>query len=449
MDVWFYLIAAAAGMVFVVFTLLYPRIGLLVWLLLAPAERLLGGISLPQGLPDITFERVTAVCVVFALVLQARLGYRRLAPFGAIEIIMIGFMAILMADLAVRGRAIGREALITFDERAIPFLLFIAAKNLFNSRKEVKQACYVIVAMGSYLALHGVTQHLLHGAPADAGALYALEEGTHLAEGRAVGVFTNAGEYGNVVALSFVWTLFLALYGNGGSRRRPLLMACLLLTSAGAFLSLTRSVWLGIFGAVLTIAVLEREQRRKILGTLLAATAVVLLAAPFLSTTEAIERRATSLVPIYQRVVMYKAAFAMFLAKPLFGHGTGEVTWLLNREQYLTSVGSLDADWGNQAGPPHNVYLATMTQWGLFGLVPYLATFLLLLHSAFELRRRAGPERRFTYHYAAFFIATTVLYLIQGMFVDIPAFDYFNSVYFFSAGLLYAERDARDVPSPS
>lgn len=451
---WRYLVVASLGIIFVLFTLVYPRLGLLLWLLLAPAESLYGGgISLPVGLPDITFPRVAALVVAVALVLQARLAGRRLAPIGAVEKVTVAFITVLLLDLFFRGRSFGREALITFDERAIPLLFFVATRNLCASRKDLKETCYVLAALGAYLALHGIYQYLGHSAASasqtmivGSGTPYESELKTHFAEGRAVGSFSNAAEYGSVVSLCFLWTLFLALHGSEGLRRL-MLLAVLLPMGIAVILSLTRSVWLGFHVSLFLIAVLDRERRGKILLTLAAATVVALVAVWSLSRTETIEERATSLAPIYSRLVMYKAALSMFVAKPVFGHGTGEATWLYTREKYLTSVGSIEAEWGNQPGPPHNVYLATMTQWGLAGLVPYLAIFLLVIHFAFDLRRRLAHQRCLSYHSAGFLVASTGLYMIQGMFVDVPALPYFGSAYFFIAGMIQAQRDVSAGPS--
>ena len=56
-DTWLYLLMAAGAVVFVLFTLAYPKTAMFLWLLIAPLGNAYIQVKIPQ-LPDITFNRV-------------------------------------------------------------------------------------------------------------------------------------------------------------------------------------------------------------------------------------------------------------------------------------------------------------------------------------------------------------------------------------------------------
>ena len=67
------LIGAGVGTLFVVLGVTQPRIALWAWLLLAPVASQYGTVSLPVGLPDITFSRIVVGIVVTGLLLRRAL----------------------------------------------------------------------------------------------------------------------------------------------------------------------------------------------------------------------------------------------------------------------------------------------------------------------------------------------------------------------------------------
>jgi O-antigen ligase len=452
-DTWFYLLLGVGGVLFVVIALVYPRQALLIWLLVAPLANRYASISLPSGLPDITFGRVTIGVVGLALLLQVRLKGRRLAPTGGVELAMVALLAIMVLDLGMRSTNLTSDVLQTFDERITPVLLFLAARNLFGQPGDVKTVARILAIVGCYLALHGGYQFVTAtGAPApdaDPADVTRSEGGdrvneSHLEEGRAVGPFGNAVEYGSVTAIAFVATLFLALSTDGIRRLWPI--AALAPIGVAIILCSTRSPWVGAYFGVVAMALLDRKRRVALLLLLTTATVTVLTVLMLLPEDSSLKERSSSLEPIYGRLVMYRVAATLAVHNPILGYGRGAPSRVAARKE-IYKLGGAAAEWA--PGQFHNIYLMTVVEWGIGGLIAYLAIHALFLRGAFELRRRLPDQKAPEYHFASFFIATSVVYLIQGMFVDTPPFLYLNGVYFFLAGLIHAHLDALPVPAPA
>ena len=86
------------------------------------------------------------------------------------------------------------------------------------------------------------------------------------------------------------------------------------------------------------------------------------------SDTSLVHSRLVAEDSVQQRLVAYKLALLMSLAKPVFGYGRGDEPFAIGRAEYLARI---ESDWlelGAEIGPPHNQYLYTLVQYGLIGL---------------------------------------------------------------------------------
>jgi O-antigen ligase len=441
-DTWLLLLMAVAGLLFVIFAIAHPRPALLVWLLAAPVADAYATVSIP-GAPDIMFGRVTVAVVGVALLLRVILKGRPLSAFGAIELAMVILLTVMFVNL-VRSDNRTSDFMQDFDERATPILVFLAARNLFVRRIDLRNAAYVIAVVGCYLALHGGYQYWVYnGAPATGDSLTLHEGGqrtneSHLEEGRAVGPFTSAVEYGGVTAMCLLGVLYLTLSRTRGLRR-ILLVAAVPLIAAAVIMSSTRSAWVGGLVAVLTLLALDR--RRRLLVPLAVAAAVLALAVStfVIPNDSALEARAESLEPIRARLLMYDVGVRIAVRRPFLGYGRGAPSRVAARKE-LAERGDPDADLA--AGQFHNVFLMTVVEWGIVALLAYVAILVLIVKAALLLRRRLLDERDPAHHFAGLVLAMTIVYVTQGLLVDIPPFLYLNSAFFFFAGVMFAQLDA-------
>jgi O-antigen ligase len=448
-DTWIPLLAATCGIAFIAFGLAHPRPTLLVWLLFAPVLNVYARVALPVGLPDIIFGRVAIGLISVALAVRMVLQGRRLAAFGAVEVAMLAQLSIMALDLFTRSGNPASDGLQNFDERVTPVLLFLAARNLCIRRRDLADSLCLVAVLGCYLAVHGGYQYVVASTPAAkaAAADLTIHEGgmrvneSHLAEGRAVGPFTSAVEYGSVTAITFLAALFLFLYGKEPILRL-LSAAALPLTGAGVIMSSTRSAWIGGFAAVLLMAMLDRRRRAVLLTGIAVVTVVGLVAAAVAlpsETSNSLEDRALSMDPVKSRLVMYDVGFRIALRHPLIGYGRGAPSRIAARQEMFAQL-SPNAELA--PGQFHNVFLMSLVEWGVPGVLAYIAVLAFLVRAALQLRRQLATEQDFRYHFASLFLGATIIFVVQGLLTDTPPFLYLNGVYFFLAGLLCAQLDA-------
>jgi O-antigen ligase len=252
-----------------------------------------------------------------------------------------------------------------------------------------------------------------------------------------------------VASMAFLGALFIALYQLRGVRRL-LLFALLPLLGAAVVMSSTRSVWLGALFGVVVLAWLDRQRRALLLASIAAATLVAVLAVLVLPANEQLEERASPLEPIRARLIMYNIGVRIAARRPLTGYGRGAPSRIAARKE-LQAIGDPNADLA--PGQFHNIFMMTLVEWGVVALVAYTAILVLIVRAAITLRRRlresslgrdptASRDWALSYHFAGFFLAVTVVFVVQGLFTDLTAFLYLNGLYFFLAGLLFAQLDA-------
>ena len=437
---WQYLILGVVGAAFAAFALAHPRATLLLWILIAPWANAYATIALPAGLPDITFGRVVIVLVLAALLLRVRVVGSPMR-FGVVEVAMLAVVAVAIVDLMLRGSDAGSAGLQIFDQYLAPALFFIAARNLGFASADLRRVASVLAAAGVCLAAHGVYQYLTVTPESLQGLDPAAVEqlGEHLTEGRAVGPLANAVEYGGVVAIAFMAALLVALPAAGGVQRLVPLAALMPIGVAVA-VTLTRSVWLGWLLAFWTAAIVDRERRAAIVLATGALTVAVLAAALVLPDESAFAERAVASEPVSGRLSMYRVAAQMIARQPLIGYGRGLGTYEAARKEALALGGSEEGAWA--PGQFHNVYVSALVEWGILGLTAQLAWQFLFFAAALALRRRPTPAGGLAYRFAGFFVAASVVYFVQGLFVDMAAFLYLPQLYFLLAGLVFAELDA-------
>jgi O-antigen ligase len=438
------LIGAGVGILFVVLGVTQPRIALWAWLLLAPVASRYGTVSLPVGLPDITFSRIVVGIVVTGLLLRRALLGEPLRPLKPLDWAMLIFVSIMGVDLVLRGENFLSEALQDFDELIVHVVLFITARHFLTRREDIRVATAMLLVVGCVLAAHGAYQFVRFtgwAAPEDYAPVErvagARVNENQLAEGRSIGPFASPVEYGSVCAVSFAAALIVVMHQFPGLPRSLGLVA-LVASAAGVLLSATRSAWLAPVVAALVIATLDRQRRAAILVSFaaLAATilAVVLLVLP---RSDLFVARAYSATPISARAMMYRIGARLAVRKPIEGYGRG-IPALLAARQEARDIGGPDAEIA--AGQFHNTFLMTLVEWGIFGLVTYVTILLLMVHLGLAVRRLAGDDD-LLFHFGGFYVAAIALFVVQNLLVDTPAFQYLNGMLFMFAGMLQAQRD--------
>jgi hypothetical protein len=445
-DTWMYVPLGVVGVLFAAVAIARPRAAMFMWLAFAPIATAYGTVPLPGGIPDITFTRATIVLVGVALLLRGRLQRARVLPLTSIEIAMGALLFVLGADLWMRGSNVTSEGLQRFDERIVPVLLFLVARTLFTRAGDARRMIWILILVGVSLFGHGAYQWVRASAGpsiTDSPESLARDEGgdrtneSHLEQGRAVGPFANAVEFGSVAAMTFGAALVFALRGSPATR----LVAATLLVPLGAavVLSMTRSVWIAAYLAVPLIGWIDPVRRSFVLsmvaGISIAGLAVVL----FLPAAASFRERALSVEPVSGRLLMYEIGAELALERPLTGYGSDGPSRRAARRKLLARGGA-----GAELAPGqfHNTFLTITVEWGLPGLVAFVTILAFFIRAGVALRRHTGEgddARRF----ADMFLFATVVYVGQSLLVDTPPFLFMNGMYFFLAGSVFAQLDAR------
>lgn len=253
-------------------------------------------------------------------------------------------------------------------------LLLIGIVYLFGwmlpDRRGARACFAVLLASGAASAIYGIVVFLTERGE---GAL-----------GRTPGPFSTAMTFGGVLLI--LCSLFLAVgVGGGLSRRvRIAVVPAALAAAAALFFSFTRSSWLGMLAATITILSLLRR-RWLIPITVLIVMIALLLPAPY-------RARITSIWdPHYrtnvQRLEMLRGGWGIWTDHPWFGVGTMDLADTYRRYMPPGAV--------HVHGHLHNIFLQVAATTGIVGL----AAFCYLLY-AFgrlmigNLRRPLPPPER-------------------------------------------------------
>lgn len=238
--------------------------------------------------------------------------------------------------------------------------------------------------------------------------------------------YIGAGQSGGTILLP-AWNglllslIFVMLFLLARTRRSFLVAIAMLLCVAGAFFTYERGVWLGLVLALLWFPGWCSSARQANLRRLTAACLVAVLLAAAAGTAG---DRLRDTNTILYRIALWGAGLRMFMAHPFLGIGffnfgdavasaeQGFGSRLLSYREIQDSVAS------------HNTLLTMMVEFGIIGLLLYVALFLKSAQRARDnallLWGRPG---------AAWVIAFTIVYLVNAQFVS--AFEGTTNTLFF------------------
>jgi len=371
---------ALAGSLFFILSLLQPKLGLYLLILLTPFSRLL----------------------------QGQIGGFTL---GAMEI-LLGFMIVSwLLKMSVR-----QEIIIPTPPLAWPFLLFLGCiglswlttfsfkASLVETSKWVEMLALYIFICANFSAPESrrlVTVLLLAGLAQAGLGLYqfffkAGPEGFLLFEGRflrAFGTFQQPNPYGGYLGLIMPLALSLALWGLGQLKRERLnkqSFSLFLLAGSGfglmlvaLFASQSRGAWLGFVGAAIITILLKGGKWALSLATGLMILAVLISMGALALLPATISQRFLDILPFINipditRVPLTDANFAIL--ERLAHWQAGQKMW---QDQLWLGVGFGNYEvvypayavgrWLDPLGHAHNYILNIGAEMGLVGLLGYLS----------------------------------------------------------------------------
>ncbi|SCY56907.1 O-antigen ligase family protein [Microvirga guangxiensis] len=257
-------------------------------------------------------------------------------------------------------------------------------------------------------------------------------------EGRTTGTFANAVEYGSVLAGIGLLTLAQLVTTQNLLLRLALLFSFGIMVG-GIVICMTRSPLVGLALGLLIVFLGDRRIRPLIAAGgafgVLAAAAVI----PLVLDVDALLYRFSELEPIYNRVALFMTATNMIENFPVFGIGFGRHSFSDAKNAYLDGAGEIGAEWAAGIGVPHFEYIHVLVLCGTVGLICYILAFTACI-STLRAIYRDPRATTFTRTTALYVLAMLASLLVNGLFVDFLAYNYFMSLVCFMVGMVSVMR---------
>lgn len=334
-----------------------------------------------------------------------------------------------LGSALVVGSLSDRDALFKIIDAfgVMPFLLFLVAPLAFAKPHQREVLLLTFVVLGAYLAL--VT--IFETAKLDAlvWPKYILDSGYGIHVGRGRGPFVDAVANGLALyTCAVACAIAVTTWRSPVSRGTAGIVGVLCVV--GAFLSLERSVWIGVVLGTIVAMLATRGLRRYLapvaVGVALAVAAALVLIPGLSSRAHA---RATNSSTVWDRKNLARAATNMIEAKPLFGFGWSR--FASESSDYFQQAFDYPLT-ATDAGL-HNTPLTYAVDLGLVGATLWLVGVLFGIGTA--LTTRGPPELR-PWHVGLLAIGVASLVVSN----SVPPTAWLNRSIWLFAGIVYSAR---------
>jgi len=399
---------AITGLGLVLMTIILDsRLGLLLWLVLAPLDRYLT-LSLGHGIPDLGLSRLAAMLLLFLLIAQFTIGRRRLARVTLLEVAAALFAIAMLASVPSSWMSLISGTQTVFDFVIIPLLVYLLARNLLTEPQTVRWLAIAVAATVVPLAIIAGREQLT-GQAILSPVPYTQEYGrfTH----KVLSVFGAPA----IMALTFSVSVPILLYATvreKGLTGKFLWGGALVTTLLGSFLVYVRGGWLGAVAGAGVMLALSRRARRYLPHFMLIALVLVIVLYGSVINPKAVAERFGSEQPIDYRLTGAQLSWQIFKRSPFFGVGfdnfgrtVERAGWQPHRMVYVLPT-------------PHNTYLYVLTSAGLAGLLPFLAILAGIIWQAIRLWSRPGVDHD---------LLAMLLGMVAGYMLTIGTFDTLNA----------------------
>ncbi len=390
--------------------------------------------------PDLTIPRLVFVLLVGYAFIAWASGHVKLLPFSRLDKWMLINLMILTASMLVYGayqptKAEVQPLSLFTDGFLMPFITYWLVKNFVSGEQEVRVVLWTFFLIGVYLSVTAIFE--IYGPKALVWPHYILDPKVRMHWGRARGPFLNAATNGGMIVAAFACGVFLRSHTRGLTQK--LITLLLLLFPVAVFLTRTRAVWLAFLVVILIMGLFAPGRFLPRWRFLIIPLAILIIVVGYKAETFLSRSRAQGGVlqisPITDRVAVAQIAFRMAKDRPLFGFGLGR--YHLHAPHYLGRIGSL-------AKPPeyavvavqHNLFLGTLVDTGLIGVVALLWLFWIIWRYSLWLYRIVPNDGFFSQSFVVFFWAVFAAYIVAAMFILPWYFLIYNVQFYALAGIM-------------
>lgn len=315
----------------------------------------------------------------------------------------------------------------------LPACIYWVARQAKTPKHTFLFSYAAIALFGIYLSLTAIAE--TRGWHALVFPRYIITSLTTEFFGRGRGPLLNPIGNGIMISIAIVSTAML--WPHVKKVGRVAIVGCMVILLAGAYCTLTRSVWIGAAGCLGIIGLLSLEghaRRLLIVAALLGGTLVLPVA---YQKSKAFKRdknvsvadmqSSASLRPIFARV-----AWLMFKDRPVTGVGYGQ--YLKHNKNYVHDRETpLRLNLAIQY-QQHNVWLSLLTETGLIGMLLFTATFVYWIRAGWQLWfAKSAPLVARQVGLAHLCIAFA--YFVNGMFHELAIIPMVNMAFFCLSGL--------------
>jgi O-antigen ligase len=392
-------------------------------------------IVLPGRWPDLDLPRLIFVFIWLVFLIEMVMGARKVLPHTKIEMLMLGLVAAIIISMLTNGSISIRKLLNGF---AIPFAVFIIAKNVFSSRQNIDRFIHwFAIPLSIYFPINHMFEHyrmtqfvfpryILSPTVADMTVFWGA---------RTMGVFLQPAATGMAMVSIFV----LSLYGLSrlrGALPRIASVFITVLTPVAVFFSYTRSVYLGFASAMIMLLIFSRRLKIYAVVIILAiALGVMANWSNVITEDRAAGGLATKHTAI-GRLTLFTAAMNMFTDHPFVG--VGFMNFQDHAEPYVgqvrTTLLGYRESWIGRNINMHNHFLNVLTEVGLMGFVPMALVFYFLFRIMFK-ARSLGCEI-YDSDFVVCVWAVFAQYLSNASFMDPGFYEFMNTLPFLLAGII-------------
>jgi O-antigen ligase len=416
-----YVLPLVIGLFFVLPWLVQSPFRLFIWLLITWQAV---SIYVESPLPGISYERSMAALIVGLLLLEALVLKRRALP--AVGFFVVAYVA---TQFISRFYVVLLEGVGAFEVTdllkvvLLPVLMYWLTLTLVVSRRHLQWLLYGLILTSMLIGLSGLFEWV-RGSPQSPFPVtaYNAEGATRYMDvprGRAAGIFGNPAIFGAMMGIGMLATLACMQH----TRRRFWLWPALVLLSAGAFLSFTRSAWLSVLLTLFIAQFFLFGLWKRTLPIFWAGALVLVLLAGALADNQVVRDRLLDGENATGRVDRALFAFEVFLEKPLLGWGPGQLDELTARRFPASGFSS-----------SHNTFMTMLVDGGLLVFGVYLALLTYVAAQLVRVYRVAPPgiER------SALVVAGggLLIYLLSGMAVELRHFSFFVALFWVFVGMV-------------
>ncbi len=403
---------------------------------------------IPGRWPDIDIPRMMFIFIWVVILLEGLIGSRRLLPRTAMESAMLALLVAILAVMLTKGHIKIRQFL---NGYAVPFAMFVVAKNSFRSYRDVQRfLLWFAVPLSFYFPINNFFEHFrLNNLVFPTYILNPQIAGVEIEWGeRALGAFLQPVATG----MAMVSVYLLSLYRLSGMRGRlPQLMRLFItaVTPVAIFWTLTRSVYLGFFSALIVLIVFSARQRKLAAFIVLAAVLGIMANWSNVTTSERSQGGLATETTAKGRLVLAEVSLKMFADRPFVGVGFTRFTEY--SKPYVGTVRSTllgyREHWIGKNVNQHNQFFTILTEIGLIGFIPLVVTYILMFR--YLVKARHTPAANYDRELVVTITAVWVGYLVNVQFMEPRFFEFMNALPYILAGIIVGGYQRETMKQPS